>query len=583
MSITQVISLLSGVALFLFGMNLMGDGIKRVSGDHLEAILFKLSNTNLKGVLLGTGVTAVIQSSCATSVMAVSFVNSGMMNLIQGISVIIGAIFGTSITGWVICLSYIEGSGGLASLISTSTLTGVVAVVGILLKMFSKKPMHHNIGDIMMGFAILMTGMSTMSGSVKTVGEQPWFQAALLNMNNPVLGIAIGAAFTAILQSASAAVGIVQALSVTGAMTFGTSLSLLMGINIGAAVPVLLSAIGVGTDGKRAAFSYLVSSIVGTGTCAILFFGVNSFVHFPFMSMPLNPFSMAFVNTTYRFAMTLLLFPMIKLISKIVTVLIKEVPDTTKDGKIVLEERFLYRPALAVEQVRQALTDMGIRALAAVCLSDQLLFEYDEESYNRVISQEEVNDEYEDEINAYLLQLTNQNINEYQSGEIAKFLHAVTDFERISDHALNIAQNAKMIHDKGLVLSEGAKNDFKVLSEAVEEIVQLAINAFGAIDLDTAMRIQPLEEVIDELCTRVQNHHVRRLQNGTCSIKQAFAYNNICTDLERVSDHCSNVGNALIGISRGTIDTHDYQKQLAADEAAQYDQYVKEYSERFSL
>jgi len=575
MNLSQIISLFLGVSLFLFGMSLMGDGIKRASGDHLEAILFKLSNTKLKGVLLGTGVTAVIQSSSATSVMAVSFVNSGLMNLLQGISVIIGAILGTSITGWVICLSYIEGSGGLAALISTTTLTGVAGVIGILLKMFSKKPTYQNVGDIMMGFVVLMVGMSTMSSAVKTVGDQDWFKALLVNMNNPLLGILVGAAFTALLQSASAAVGIVQALSVTGSMTVGTSLPLLMGINIGASLPVLLSAIGVSTDGQRTALSYLVTAIFGTGIAALIFYGGHMLLSYPFLGVVVNPFSMAFLNTLFRLSATLITFPLISLIHLIVSTIIKEKTTTLESHMVALEERFIYRPAIAIEQCRQAVTDMGMTAFVVLNQSINQLFSYDEAAYDHIVELEQHIDEYEDTINNYLIQLTHQPLNDFQSGEVGKFLHVVSDFERLTDHSLNIAQNAKLIHDKGYNLSEGARHDFSVLSDAVIEIAKMAVDAFSNDDLELASLVEPLEDVIDGLCDKAEHHHVHRLQKGTCSIKQAFAYNNICNDLERVSDHCSNVALAILGVT--------HLGEIEEKETPEFIEHKKQFKTRFSL
>ena len=359
MGISQIMSLLSGIALFLFGMSLMGDGLKKLSGSRLEPILFRLTGRPIRGVLLGTGVTAVIQSSCATSVMCVGFVNSGIMKLKQAAYVIFGAILGTSITGWIICLSYIEGAGGLRELLSTATLTGIIAIVGIVLRMFAKKRAMQQIGDILMGFAVLMFGMSMMSGAVGTLGEQEWFTRALTGMKMPLLGILVGAAFTALLQSASAAVGIVQALSVTGALTLESALPLLMGISIGAALPVLLSALGAKTDGKRTALIYLVGSFMGVMVFASLFYIAHAIFGFPFMTATMNPFSLAAVNTLFRLVMLCLLLPFADVLEALVTLMIPDKKDAENDPTLRLEERFLAYPALAVEQSRITIHEMA--------------------------------------------------------------------------------------------------------------------------------------------------------------------------------------------------------------------------------
>ena len=406
MSVSEIISLLSGVAMFLFGMTLMGDGLKRVAGSKLELVLYRLSNTTLKGVLLGTGVTAVIQSSCATSVMVVGFVNSGMMKVRQAISVIIGAILGTSITGWVISLSYIEGSSGVLSLLSTATLTGVVAVVGIFLRVFSKKQVHHHIGDILMGFAVLMFGMSAMSGSVSNLGKQVWFTNLLTSLSNPLLGILAGAVFTAVLQSASAAVGIVQALSVTGAMSFDAALPLLMGIAIGASVPVLLSALGASTDGKRTALVYLVAEIVSVTVCAAIFYVANAIFRFSFTSQIMNPFSIAFVNTILRLAMVLLLIPFTDLLEALVAALIPKKPEPADELFVRLEERFIAHPTLAVEQSRLTINDMALSAREALNEAFGLVTNFNAEGLEHVKKLEDDGDRYEDSLGSYLIRIT---------------------------------------------------------------------------------------------------------------------------------------------------------------------------------
>ena len=584
MGISEIIRLMCGVALFLFGMTLMGDGLKRVSGNKLEPILFRLSSTQLRGMLLGAGVTAAIQSSAATSVMAVGFVNSGMMKVRQAISVIIGAILGTSITGWVICLSYVEGTGSLSSILSTATLTGVIAVIGILLRMFSKKQLHRHIGDILMGFAILMTGMSNMSGAVSGLGSQPWFTGMLTTMTNPLLGILVGAVFTAMLQSASAAVGIIQALSVTGAMTLSSALPLLMGVTIGASVPVLLSALGANTNGKRTALSYLVASFMGMMVVASLFYIADSIFHFPFMSMVMNPFSLAFVNTVFRFAMLCLLSPFIDVLEAVVSLMVPEKKLTKEeDPTLRLEERFLGHPALAIGQSRITISAMAEQSRQALESAFSLLTSYSEEGFEAVVGMEASVDRYEDCLGSYLAKLTGQDLNEQQSMEVSKFLHTLSDFERISDHALNIAESAREIHEKNLHFSEDAKQELSVVIRALSRVVQLAVSSFESGDLSIAKQVEPLEEVIDELCDQLKLRHVDRLQHGRCTVAQGFVFNDLITNMERISDHCSNVAIALIELSSGTFDTHQYLEHLKEKQSEEFEQAAEKNRAEFAL
>ncbi len=583
MGVTEVISLLCGVALFLFGMSLMGEGLKRVSGSKLEPILFRLSNTTLKGVLLGTGVTAVIQSSCATSVMVVGFVNARMMKLRQAIGVILGAILGTSITGWVICLSYIENSGGLSSILSTATLTGVVAVAGILLRMVGKNPTTHHVGDICMGFAVLMVGMSTMSGAVSGLGKQAWFLNLMSSMKNPLLGILVGALFTAILQSASAAVGIVQALSVTGVMTLAESMPLLMGVCIGAAAPVMLSAIGASVEGRRTAYIYLVASVIGVTAFAAIFHIGDAIFHYPFMNKVMNPFSIAGVNSVLRLAMLLILLPFTDVLEAIVSFLVREKTDGEPDPSLRLEERFIHHPALAIEQSRTTINEMAEKARTGLDLALDLLFNYNETNRARVEQLEAQVDRYEDVLGSYLVQLTGQELSDLQNQTVTKYLHTLSDLERISDHALNIAENADEIHEKGLRFSDAAHKELDVLIAAVKNVVQLAIDSFLSGDLDQARHVEPLEEVIDNLCDAMKLHHVERLQKGICTIQQGFVFNDFVTNCERVSDHCSNVALAMLELNAGNPGAHELLNRIRERHAGDYDRYLETYTVKYEI
>ncbi len=583
MSISEIFSLLTGVAMFLFGMSLMGEGLKKVSGSRLEPILYQLSGTTVRGVLLGTGVTAVIQSSCATAVMTVGFVNSGMMKVRQAIGVILGAILGTSITGWVICLSYIDGAGGIAELVSTATLTGIVAVVGIGLRMFGKKQALHHVGDIMMGFAVLMFGMSAMSGSVSGLGRQEWFTSTLTKMSHPLVGILVGTVFTALLQSASAAVGIVQALSVTGAMSFEAALPLLMGVAFGASAPVLFSAIGANVGGRRTALVYPLSTGFGVLVCACLFYIANSMVHFTFLKHVMNPFSIAAVNTALRFVMVLIQIPFTDVIEGAVTALVPERGNQEPTLEIQLEERFIAYPALAIEQSRLTIHEMAKTAEKAILSAMELFHGYSDAQFATVKRLEDDADRYEDSLGTYLIRITGQEMTTSQNEEVSEYLHTLSDFERISDHALNLAESAKELNDKDVRFSDYAKRELDVLFAAVCQIISMTITAFCEKDLKLASRVEPLEEVVDELCDKMKMNHVERLQQGICTISQGFVFNDIVTNCERVSDHCSNIAAAMIELSGDAFQTHKYVHNLQEKETPEFREAYEEYIRRFAL
>lgn len=585
MSIANLISLLSGIALFLFGMALMGDGLKKVAGNKLEVILFRLTGSPLKGFLLGTGVTAVIQSSSATSVMVVGFVNSGMMRVRQAISIVMGAILGTSITGWIICLSDLGGGGGWIDLFSTATLTGIISVVGIVLRMFSKSQTKRHIGDILMGFAVLMFGMSAMSGAVSPLRSDPTFLRILTTFSNPMLGILFGTLFTCVLQSASAAVGILQALASTGVIDFSMALPIIMGIAIGAALPVLLSAIGANVDGKRAAMVYLVVEVVGVIFWAAAFYLVNAFVQFDFMSMTMSSVSIAFVNTLFRFVKVVILLPFIDVIEKVVDLLVKDKPvqAETTDETIRLEERFIQHPALAIEQSRITINSMAAEAQENLAEAVRLLHHYSDEGYRTVVEMEQVVDRYEDRLGSYLVKLTGQELSSKQNEDASKFLHTISDFERISDHALNIAQTAKEMREKSIVFSDDALRELAVLESALAEIVHITVNAFIRNDLSLASRVEPLEELIDDLCDELKLHHVDRLQKGHCTLLNGFLFNDLLTNYERVADHCSNIAVAMIELESDSFDTHEYLSSIKEMKSDTYERYYEEYSQQYHL
>lgn len=578
-----MISLLGGVALFLFGMTLMGDGLKKVAGNKLEIILYKLTSTPLKGVLLGTGVTAVIQSSSATSVMVVGFVNSGMMQVRQAIGIVLGSILGTSITGWILCLSDISGSGWV-SLLSTATLTGIVAVVGIVLRMFCKDLTRRHIGDILLGFAVLMYGMSSMSSAVAPLKDSAAFIQLLTRFSNPLLGVLVGTVFTCILQSASAAVGILQALAITGTITFSVAFPITLGIAIGAAVPVLLSSLGASVKGKRTAYVYLLIDVIGAVVWGVVFYAVNAAVHFPFLDTTMTTVSIALLNTIFRFATVLLLTPMIPLLEKLVSFLF---PDKASTGALAdidrLEERFLAHPALAIEQSRLAIDSMARQAQDNILFAFSLLDKFSDEQFAALQENEEVIDHYEDKLGTYLIKITSKELTPRQTADVSKYLHTISDLERISDHSLNIGETAQELYTKKIVFSPTGARELKVMLAAVTRILEITINAFLDNDVAAAYRVEPLEELIDNLCDEMKLHHIDRLQTGECTLNHGFAFNDLLTNCERVSDHCSNIAVAMIELESDSFDTHEYINSVMAMHSHSFDEYYSEYSKEFQI
>lgn len=586
MGVSNVLELLGGVALFLFGMALMGDSLKKVAGNKLELILFRLSSTPLRGILLGTGVTAVIQSSSATSVMVVGFVNSGMMKVRQAIGVVMGAIIGTSITGWIICLSDLGGgASGWLELLSTDTLTAVIAVIGIILRMFSGSSTKKHVGEILLGFAVLMFGMKAMSNSVYELRSSKAFINMLTTFSNPLLGILLGLVFTSVIQSASAAVGILQALAVTGAIRFDVALPIIMGIAIGAAVPVLLSALGASDDGKRTALSYLLVDTLGVIVFSLIFYTLDAVLDFSFMSMAMTAVSLALLNTVFRFVIVILLAPFIPQLEKLGRVIIRgkasggeELQDFER-----LEERFLDHPALAVEQSRLTVNAMAEKAKENLFDAFALIGNYSDEGFDHVNQLEDIVDKYEDKLGTYLIHVTSRELNSDQNGAVGKYLHTINDFERISDHALNIAECAKELYDKEIVFSDKGKAELSVLVSAVSEIVGTTVSAFVDNDIERAYKVEPLEELIDNLCDEMKMHHIDRLQKGLCTLHHGFVFNDLLTNLERVSDHCSNIAVAMIELESESFDAHEYINSLIQVRSHCFDEYYEEYSKKYIL
>lgn len=581
-----VIILLGGIALFLFGMQLMGDGLKKVAGGKLEVILYRLSNTPLKGVLLGTGVTAIIQSSSATSVMVVGFVNAGMIKMKQAIGIIMGAIIGTSVTGWVLCLSDISGGAGWVDLLSTEVLAAVIGVVGIMFRMVCKNPTKKHIGDIMIGFCILMVGMQNMSAAVAPLRSEPAFIDMLTKFSNPFIGILIGLLVTAVLQSASATVGILQALSVTGAISFSVALPIIMGIAVGAAMPVIISSFGATTDGKRTAFVYLLVDALGALIWAVVFYSVNHFVHFSFMDRTMTTVSIAFVNSLFRVATVAVLFPFIRFLEKMVCAIFKEVVDEEDKDIVeisVLDDRFIAHPTVAIEQAKTVLCSMAHMAQKNLIRSMELLDTFSQEKYDKIQRREDKVDRYEDKLGTYLVKITQQELTSGQNKEVSKLLHTISDFERISDHAVNISQAAAELFNEKLRFSDCAVEDVELMSLIMKEIVGNVIDAFEQNKVEYAYKTEPLEELVDIYCDEMKMNHVKRVQKGECTLHQGFIFNDLLTDFERIADHCSNVAVAIIELELNVFDTHEYLINLKKDNGTNFDKYFEEYKEMFPL
>lgn len=585
MSVSSVLALFSGIALFLFGMTLMSDGLKKVAGNSLEVILYKLSSNIVKAIVFGAGITAAIQSSSATSVMVVGFVNSKMMKVKQAIGIVMGAIIGTSITGWIISLSSIEGgSSGIFEILSTDTLTAIIAIIGIYLRMFCKHTKQKNLGDILMGFAVLMFGMQTMSGSVSGLRNSPAFINALTSFSNPVIGILVGTVFTAVIQSASAAVGILQALSSTGAITFSIALPMLLGVGIGASLPVLFSALGASRDGKRAALSYLIIDVVGAIIISVLFYGANLFIDMPFVNNPVNPVQIALINTLYRVIFIIILIPFVSVIEKITDVFVKkeeEEEDVYEEDR--LEERFIAHPALAIEQCRLTINSMAEITRDNVMHACSLLDNYDEKVFKKVVKKEDVIDRYTDKLGTYMIKITRKELSRAQNEEVSKYLHAITDFERMSDHALNIAESAQRMNETKSSFTKVGKEELSTLTLAIQDMLTICVQAFLTKDMRLAYSIDPFEEMIDDICNKMKANHIERLKKGECTIEDGIAFNDLITDLERLGDHCSNIAISMIELEHDSLATHNFEDTLTEQQKRSRDELLNSFKSKYGI
>lgn len=586
MDIFKILSMIGGLALFLYGMHTMGDGLSKMAGGKLEGVLERLTSKRIFAVLLGAGVTAVIQSSSATTVMVVGFVNSGIMSLSQAAGIIMGANIGTTITSWMLSLTGIEGSVLWLNLLKPSSFSPVLAMVGIVLIMVSKRESKRkDVGGILLGFAILMFGMETMSDAVAGLADIPAFSGLMTMFSNPILGMAVGAVLTAIIQSSSASVGILQALCATGAVKFSVALPIIMGQNIGTCVTSLISSVGANKNAKRAAMVHLYFNLIGTIIFMTVFYLINVFVDFSFLSQSANAAGIAMIHSLFNIGATIILFPFLNRLVRLAELTIRD-RKTKADVEVVedvahIDERFLQRPAFAMELCRSKAREMAEVTRDAITLSLGLIADYDEETAKKVKHMESLVDKYEDALGSYLVKLSSMNISTEDSQSLSLILHSISDFERISDHALDIAESAEEIYRKKMSFTDNARKEMQVLCRAVEDICKLTVACFCNQDEVKAKHIEPLEEVIDTLSKKIKENHIVRLQKGKCSIEMGFILEDMLTGLERVSDHCSNVAVEMITIYDNAYNTHEYFKNFSDKERQnfneEYEKLIKEY------
>ncbi len=590
MDIFGVLSLIGGLAIFLYGMDLLGEGLTGASGGKLEKILEKLTSNPIKAVLLGAGVTAVIQSSSATTVMVVGFVNSGIMKLSQAVGVIMGANIGTTITSWILSLTGIESSNIFIRLLKPTSFSPILAVIGIVFLMFLKKDKFKNPGKIMIGFALLMYGMDAMSSSVEPLAEVPQFASILTTFSNPVLGMLAGMIFTAVIQSSSASVGILQALCSTGILSYATALPIIMGQNIGTCVTAMLSSIGATKNGKRAALIHLYFNVIGTITFMIVFYTLNAFLHFSFLNMTAQEFGIAIIHTTFNVITTAYLLPLRKVLEKLAYATIKmddeekKLMDRRNDNEFaLLDDRFLEAPSLAVEHCKQVINKMADISREALFTSMSLIGNYNEDIAFRVDELETRADKYEDALGTYIMKISTKNLKKEDSEMLNVMLHCIGDFERISDHACNLSASARELYEKNMQFSPKARTELDILSSAVREAVDISFDAFKNNNKNEADKVEPLEELIDTLSVELKARHIRRLREGKCTIELGFAHSDILNNLERVADHCSNIAVDVIQSDQVEFDAHEYLDRIKNKDNQQFARDYKAYKEKYRL
>ena len=582
MTVFNVFSLLGGLALFLFGMDIMGKALEKQAGGQLQKILSKLTDNPLKGFFLGLCVTAVIQSSSATTVMVVGFVNSGIMELHQAIGVIMGSNVGTTVTSWILSLSGLQGDSFLINMLKPTSFSPVLAFIGILLYM-GKSEKRRGVGTILIGFAVLMTGMTAMSNAVLPLQNEAWFTNLFIRFSNPLLGVLVGAVVTGIIQSSSASVGILQALSATGVITYGSAIPIIMGQNIGTCVTALISSVGANKNARRAAMVHLYFNIIGVTLFLAVFYGANLLLDFAFVNETVTAWGIAVVHSIFNLTATAVLLPFANGLEKLAILTIPD--DAEKESFALLDERLLNTPAVAVERARAATADMAELARVGVVQAMSLTHKWDDSLAQKVREEEEKVDKYEDALGTYLVKLSSREMSHADSQSVNTLLHTISDFERISDHSVNVLSSAEEIHAKSIEFSKDAQEELQVLEGAVQDVLSRTTDAFRKGDLHMASKVEPLETVVDELVRAIKARHVARLQTGSCSIEYGFVLEDLLTNYERVCDHCSNVAVAQIEVAQDSFDTHAYLNDLRygneTKESEQFQRRLDRYRERY--
>ena len=562
--IFKIITLLGGLALFLFGMDVMGKALERQAGGKLQTILAKMSSNVFKGFLLGLGVTAVIQSSSATTVMVVGFVNSGIMTLKQAVGVIMGSNIGTTVTAWILSLSGLEGDSFLISIFKPSTLAPLIGVIGIILFMFTKSEKKKGVGTIMLGFLALMTGMDIMGDSMAFLEHEPWFAELMISFSNPVVGILFGAVLTAIIQSSSASVGILQGLCSTGVVTFGSAIPIILGQNIGTCITAIMGAIGANRNARRTAMVHLLFNVVGVTIFVVVFYGLGLFIDWNFLSNTAAAWNIAVIHTCFNVAATIVLMPMNGLLVKLACLLVPDVKEPEKTE--LLDSRLLATPAVAIQRAQTIAGQMASDAAEAMRLAIGLTKNYDASSMKQVVELEDRTDRYEDTLGTYLVKLSSMNLSVHDNRILNTLLHSISDIERMADHAVAVAKAAEEIDTKKISFSNQATGELAVLEQAVLDIVDRTVAAYKSFDLEQAIKIEPQEQVVDALVREIKSRHVRRLRDGLCTVEYGFVLEDLLTACGRTADHCSNVAVEMLQVNEGKLEAHEYLNALKAGE-----------------
>lgn len=586
MNVYDILNLLGGIALFLFGMHTLSASLEKLAGGKLETWLEKATSRPIKGVVLGAIITAVIQSSAATTVMIIGFVNSGLMKLSQAIGVIMGANIGTTATSWLLSLQSISGSDGFSflNLLKPTTFTPVLAVIGVILIMFTKSDKKKTIGMILAGFAVLMFGMNSMSSATAGLAENETFCNILMMFSNPVLGVIAGAVLTAVLQSSSASIGILQSIAIsTGKVTYSVALPLLLGQNIGSCVTALISSVGANKPAKRVAFVHLYFNVIGTVVFLSIFYLLNAFISMPFMEESLNAVGIAVIHTGFNVLATALFLPFTKQLEKLACLTVRDDSNDEKLTPMLLDERLLKTPSVAIEQCRNVCIRMARLTQETLKMSMEVVTTYDAKKCAEVIDNENAIDIFEDKIGSYILKISSKDLSENDSKIVSSMLHTIGDLERISDHAVNIVEAAEEMHSKKIKFSQQALRELPVIVNAVSEILDMSINAFVNNDVNLAKNVEPLEDVIDQLRSDLKTRHIERLRNGKCTIELGFILQDLLTNFERVSDHCSNIAVYLIQINDNSMDTHEYMNELKKLDRSEFMDEFNDYKNKYIL